>query len=631
MKEILGDFRILRQIGKGPLGETYLAEHKFLKKRYAIKVLPGELFQNEGFLKRFEKEVENLAKLEHLNLAKVHSVSLQDNNYFIISDYIADAENLSSYLGSLDSRLSEKDTLALLKQIAYVLDYLHKEKTSHGGLKLNNILVKKVEDEIPHLYLTDAGLSSIVGSGKIVTKAYQMVAETLNVAPHLKSETIYSAKEIDPNVLPKLHRSFLQTYAFLAPEQKVGGIKDKIGPKSDIYAFGVLTYFLLTGTFPEGYFPMPSKVLPGLRFDWDRLIKATMHQDAEDRLDTLMPLMESLSGKPVKELKEVEVEIEKFVPEQRVLTREPTAPRTFKMATAVSTAPFATTSSVTEKKPVINPSEMKRLEFDADPGAIFQAPRVVAPYRPKEDVVREIQPMLTEMVVIEGGEVCRGSNVGARDEKPRHKIYIESFALDVHPVTNEQFVRFLEVMGGEKDSNNSDMLALKESRIKRLGGRLSIESGYAKHPVVGVSWYGALAYAKWVGKRLPTEAEWEVAASGNSEEHIYPFGLDIERSEANFFNSDTTPVMSYPASSIGLYDMSGNVYEWCEDWYGYNYYEHSLQEPTSPKGPPQGVYRVLRGGCWKSLKEDLRCSHRHRNNPGTMNRTYGFRCAADTK
>lgn len=235
----------------------------------------------------------------------------------------------------------------------------------------------------------------------------------------------------------------------------------------------------------------------------------------------------------------------------------------------------------------------------------------------------------TDMVVIPGGQYIRGSTEGARDEIPRHPIRLSSFALDIHPVTNEQFVRFLQAMGGEKDQNNNDIIRLRDARIKRNTGKLTIESGYAKHPVVGVTWYGASAYAKWVGKRLPTEAEWEAAASAGKENFIFPTGLDIDRTQANFFSSDTTAVMSYPPNSFGLYDMAGNVYDWCQDWYAYNYYDASAVEPDNPKGPQQGVYRVLRGGCWKSLREDLRCSHRHRNNPGAVNGTYGFRCAAD--
>lgn len=242
----------------------------------------------------------------------------------------------------------------------------------------------------------------------------------------------------------------------------------------------------------------------------------------------------------------------------------------------------------------------------------------------------KVEPILCDMVQIKGGKYSRGSNDGSRDEMPVHEIEIEDFALDVHPVTNEQFLRFLQHFGSEKDSSNNDMIRLKESRIKRSAGKLIVEAGYAKHPIVGVTWYGATAYCRWVGKRLPTEAEWEVAACGGDPSAIYPCGEKIEKQQANFFNSDTTAVKSYPPNGLGLFDMAGNVYEWCADWYAYNTYEVSSSEPYAPKGPLQGVYRVLRGGCWKSLKEDLRCAHRHRNNPGAINRTYGFRCASDT-
>lgn len=243
----------------------------------------------------------------------------------------------------------------------------------------------------------------------------------------------------------------------------------------------------------------------------------------------------------------------------------------------------------------------------------------------------KVEPMLSDMVQVKGGAFTRGSNGGSRDEMPVHQVEITDFYLDTHPVTNEQFLRFLQFFGAEKDESNNDMIRLKESRIKRHSGKLIVEAGYAKHPIVGVTWYGAKAYCHWVGKRLPTEAEWEVAARGSDSAALYPCGEKIEKQQANFFNSDTTPVKSYPPNGLGLFDMAGNVYEWCADWYAYNTYEVSASEPYCPKGPVQGVYRVLRGGCWKSLKEDLRCTHRHRNNPGAINRTYGFRCASDVE
>lgn len=630
-KERLGDFEIIRQMGKGPLGTIYLGEHTFIKRRFALKVLPEELAKDPLFIDRLQKEVGKYAVLDHINIAKIHNVSFDRGVYFIVSDYISDkygeSKNISQYLSSLEGRLSEKEVFSILKQVAYASDYLHQKGLLHGSLKLNNIVLGKFEEKIPHIYLTDAGLSPIIGHGKILTNIYLAVAETLDLdikCTGCITETRYNDKDYDRSKLTKLHRSFLQNYAFLAPEQKLGGSLDKTGPKSDIYAFGVLAYFLLMGYLPEGYFKMPSKVLDTISFDWDLLIEATMRQNPDERPDSLVALLEQIA---LRELKEFETNIKKIVEPRAEASKyfdESSAP----LEKITPLQPIIKEEEL-EPKPILNPSELKKFEYEEDPGSIFQTGTIVAPYRPKVKEVQEVEPMLTEMVVIEGGEYMRGSNVGARDEKPKHKIFIDAFALDIHPVTNEQFIRFLEVMGSEKDVSNNDTISLKESRIKRVAGKLIIESGYAKHPVVGVSWYGAKAYAKWVGKRLPTEAEWEIAATQGKEENIYPFGQVIERVQANFFSSDTTPVMSYKPTASGLYDMAGNVYEWCEDWYGYNYYEQSLIEPTNPKGPHQGVYRVLRGGCWKSLKEDLRSSHRHRNNPGTVNRTCGFRCAAN--
>lgn len=352
---------------------------------------------------------------------------------------------------------------------------------------------------------------------------------------------------------------------------------------ASIVSFGQIAYFMMTKQWPEGYFPLPSEVNLQLDKKWDDLIKGCLHHKPSLRIHSFL---------------DIALLLEKFKNDFYSL------------------------------KPLIKPSQLSRPEFEPNPGLIFQQELIVAKYAPQEKTNLHVEPILSEMRVIPAGEYYRGSNSGARDEMPRHKIQLTAFALDVHPVTNEQFIRFLELMGGEKDAHNNDMIRLKESRIKRSAGKLMIESGYAKHPVVGVSWYGASAYAKWIGKRLPTEAEWEIAAS-SLKEGLYPTGDHIDKTMAHFFSSDTLPVMSFQPTSLGLFDMAGNVYEWCLDWYDYNYYEASIQEPLNPQGPTQGVYRVLRGGCWKSLKEDLRVAHRHRNNPGAINGAYGFRCAAD--
>lgn len=625
---LLGDYSLIKQIGNGSLGTVYLAEHLFMKKQYIVKVLPEELSMDRSFIQRFEEEVGALAALDHPNIVKIRNVSFSQGQYFLVTDCVVDplgeTTNLAQYVMSRTQRFGEEELYHVLLQIADALDYAHSKKIGsksavHRGIKLNNILVGQDKSRIG-VYLSDFGLSKIIGIGSVLTRTYKMVAEALGVSAAIAGakigQDIYPSPAVDNQKLIPLHASFLQNYAFLAPEQKRPDSARQVNSQADIYAFGILTYFLLTGEFPEGNFDLPSLHRGDLTCDWDSLIEECLRPDPERRPELLIPLLggiHKLKAAPPKEAEPVSVAPQFPVPPPPEVI-EPIQPE------------------VSALRPVIHHTTLELPQVDLDPLAIFQQETGgVKQYIPEQRETKNIKPLLTEMMVIKGGEFWRGSNDGSRDEMPRHKILLPSFAIDKHPVTNEQFLRFLEVMGGEKDSNHHDIIRLKESRIKRNAGKLSIESGYGKHPVVGVTWYGAVAYAKWVGKRLPTEAEWEVACLGGVENNFYPTGEDIEKTQANFFSSDTIAVMSYPPNNYGLFDLAGNVYEWCQDWYGYNYYETSVQEPESPMGPWQGVYRVLRGGCWKSLKEDLRCSRRHRNNPGTVNGTYGFRCAADVE
>lgn len=622
----LGDYNIIKQIGQGSLGAVYLAEHQYMKRQYVLKVLPEELSNDRGFIQRFEEDVAQLATLDHPNIVKIHNISFAGGHYFLVTDCIVDrhgeSTTLAQYLQANPKKDDEDEVYRLLKQLAEALDYAHGKTKGivHRGLKLNNILVGKGRTGTD-LFICDFGLSRIIGPAAVLTKTLKAVAETAGMTTLFsKSGEKYSALPDAPKV-SQVQNSFLQNYLFMSPEQKRIDHDHPVDLKADVYAFGVLAYYLLCGEFPEGIFEKPSQKLPHLKGDWDALIWNCMQSNPNKRPKELLPQLEKVFA-PKESWPEAEkhiVNIEEIIKHEAPL-----------MVHAATTAKAAHVHAE-GPKPVLRDPKIERPVTDLDPAASIQVDKTVQQYIPERKEIKNTQPIFTEMAVIEGGSFSRGSNEGSRDELPRHHVILKNFAIDIHPVTNEQFVRFLEVMGGEKDSNHNDIIRMRDSRIKRSAGKLIIESGYTKHPVVGVTWYGAIAYAKWIGKRLPTEAEWEIAACGGIENALYPTGHEIEKSQANFFSADTTAVMSYAPNGYNLFDMAGNVYEWCQDWYGYNYYETSVVEPENPEGPLQGVYRVLRGGCWKSLKDDLRCSHRHRNNPGTVNGTYGFRCAADVE
>jgi len=246
---------------------------------------------------------------------------------------------------------------------------------------------------------------------------------------------------------------------------------------------------------------------------------------------------------------------------------------------------------------------------------------------PVEEKVRE-PAVSSDMVLIPAGEFLMGSTDGDLDEKPVHNVYLDAYYLDKHEVTHTQFCEFLNEKGNQEEGGEKWLgIVDSDCPIEYKNGKYQPKPAYGDHPVVEVSWYAARAYAEWAGKRLPTEAEWEKAARGGLVGKTYPWGDSIDPSRANYEENvgHSIPVGSYPPNGYGLYDMAGNVWEWCSDWYSENYYETSPAE--NPQGPNKASYRVRRGGGWRNLARGVRCADRFSCNPVGTRSALGFRCA----
>jgi formylglycine-generating enzyme required for sulfatase activity len=236
----------------------------------------------------------------------------------------------------------------------------------------------------------------------------------------------------------------------------------------------------------------------------------------------------------------------------------------------------------------------------------------------------------TLLALIPEGEFMAGgpgSDEGGGNPFP---VRLPAYYLALHPVTNAQYARFLtEALPGAADVERWILLD-SDCFVRQQGLGFETYGGKGDHPVVQVSWYGAQAYCEWAGLRLPTELEWEKGARG-TDGWEYPWGKEWNQSKCRNGNSrgKTCGVWSYAEgqSPWGLYQMAGNVWEWCQDWYESDAYTRYKGRSLAPLA--SGGSRVLRGGSWFSDATDyFRCAfRRYHDAPGDRCYNNGFRCA----
>jgi len=315
-----------------------------------------------------------------------------------------------------------------------------------------------------------------------------------------------------------------------------------------------------------------------------------------------------------------------------------------------------------------------------------------------------IDTSVAGMVLIPGGvfEMGGDNEQAMPDEFPKHRVRVDSFYMDATEVTNAQFKKFVDATGYITTAERKpDWEELKKALppgtpkppdsvlvaaslvFKQTDGSVRLDDytqwwewvpgadwkhpqgqgsdimGKENYPVVHISWYDAIAYCKWAGKRLPTEAEWEYAARGGLTNHIYPWGnehINAGRPKANTWEGKfpylnevkdgyvlAAPVKSFAPNGYGLYDMSGNVWEWCSDWYHADYYQ-TLRNgiAKNPEGPeksfdpvdPYTPKKTIRGGsflCNEIYCSGYRVARRMKSSPDTGMEHTGFRCVKDLK
>ena len=219
-----------------------------------------------------------------------------------------------------------------------------------------------------------------------------------------------------------------------------------------------------------------------------------------------------------------------------------------------------------------------------------------------------------KMIKVDGGSFIMGASMeqgkdGDESEKPAHRVTISSFLISEAPITVRQYREFCAAMN-------------RKMPQKPQWGWID------NHPIVNVSWFDAVAYAEWSGCRLPTEAEWEFAARGGNVSRHFKYSGGNSPDEIGWFADNThltgtRPVRSKKPNELGLYDMSGNIYEWCQNWK----YPYTSEDEIDPRGPDTGCIKASKGGSWHSSTKSLRVSNRDDDPPEFYSHNVGFRIA----
>ncbi len=645
----IGRYEIIKELGRGGMATVFLARDPRVDREVAVKVLPREFLHDPSFRSRFEREGRTIAALEHPAIVPVFDFGEEDGQPYMVMRYMAGG-SLAEKLGR--GPLTLETIIPILQRIAPAIDEAHQLGIIHRDLKPGNILF----DQRGLAYIGDFGIAKLTEGSAAFTGS-----------------------------------GILGTPAYMSPEQARG--RETLDGRSDVYSLGVVLFEMLAGKLPfEADTPMGmamahvSEPVPDVRTlnrdlppACSAVIEQALAKERAARHATAVELAEALAAvekepaarapaqppvklaprpiPPTRTLHDPQAVLPppaKPAPRRRWLSWAGVAVAAggllvlvvafvlmsgFPGANSPTSIPTATASQLAlVGAPSAATSTIIALRTQA-----ASQPTAAPSKTPLPTAFLTITPLPAslidasgaEMALIPAGSFEMGSAAGFSDETPVHTVFLDEFYIDLYEVTNEQFAVFLNEAGNQSeggvtwlDAGDADV------HIQQNGGSQDVEDGFADHPVIEVSWFGAQAFCEWRGARLPTEAEWEKAARGGLAGATYPWGNEAPACDLGAFNGTrfggcgeaTIPVGSFSSNGYGLFDIAGNVWEWVADWYDGSYYD-SASEWNNPGGPAEGEIKVLRSGSWDSNADNLHAANRNGSGPGATNNLVGFRCA----
>lgn len=348
------------------------------------------------------------------------------------------------------------------------------------------------------------------------------------------------------------------------------------------------------------------------------------------------------------------------VPVTPTLSPTPAPPTPTSMPVQQITAPTPTPTTdpaQVQVEPSVTPTSLTAALPEPAEGSAQTGPGASA-------VPAALQGLITELVAVDGGTFLMGTDLAevraavdgcvadggqcqisyGEDSLPSRQVTLDPFQIETTEVTYQQYLTFLNSLGPRSHLNGCDgfpcLATTNETDASNVifdSANYRVQPFLEQYPVAGVTWYGARAYCTAIGRRLPTEAEWERAARG-SDGRIFPWGNEF----SGEFAKTSRPVVeenlrgavqvgSFPLgrSPYGALDMAGNVEEWVNDWYSETYYRQPEASQPNPQGPPAGTQKVLRGGSWATMPFFARTPHRRSLEPDQQTISAGFRCADD--